>query len=286
MSEWVARQLAGHSLWPPQYWMRYVTGLPGALIEEYLQRIESEHVMYRNIEGLASLLTAYGDAALATTLFSRMRELRRLIATKPTEMWEHERESLRQFETLFRALPGDVATAGILSAVSDPHDLTDLNATAKLVSRALRHDEASFDVTNDQLKNQLRAFLKAGVGGVLREAGRDREPLANLAAAIAEIGRPEDMADLETLLRADIERRNGARDSMSYSNYYVPAMMQLDPEQGQKVLISLLREPEYFHVLGQEMVRPFLVKAPGGFDRGVQYRPDVVGPRREIARAR
>jgi hypothetical protein len=58
---------------------------------------------------------------------------------------------------------------------------------------------------------------------------------------------------------------------MSYSNYYIPAIMRLDPEQGEKVLIGLLREPEYFHVLGQEMTRPFLVKPAGAFDRGMQY---------------
>ena len=268
VSQCVATQLAGHSVWSPQYWMRYVTGLPSGLVEEHLRRIELEHVRYRNLEGLASLLAAYGDGALAKTLFSKMRELRRLIDSKPGDMWEHERETLRHFETLFRALRADAAAAGILAVVSDPNDLVDLNLTAKLVSRALRHNEASFDVTDARLKEQLRAFLKAGVATVLRDAGPDREPLANLAAAIAEVGQPEDMADLETLLRADIE---GRRDAMSYSNYYVPAIMQLDPEQGERVLIGLLPEPEYFYVLGQEMSRPFLALPAGAFDRSLQY---------------
>ena len=98
VNQWVAKQLAVHSLYSPQYWMRYLTGLPESLVEQHLQRIESEHVRHRNIEGLASLLTAYGDAALAKMLFSKMRELRRQIDTKPGEAWEHERESFRQCE--------------------------------------------------------------------------------------------------------------------------------------------------------------------------------------------
>ena len=56
-----------------------------------------------------------------------MRELRRLIDSKPAEAWEHERESLRQMETLFRALPGDVAAVAILSVVPDPNGLPDVD---------------------------------------------------------------------------------------------------------------------------------------------------------------
>jgi cation transport regulator ChaC len=271
VSQWVATQLAGHSLWSPQYWMPYVTGLPDGLVDQHLHRIESEHVKYRNIEGLASLLTAHANAALATTLFLRIRELRRLIDTKPSEAWEHERESLRQMETLFRALPGDVAAVGILSVVSDPNDLRDLSLTANLVSRALRHDELPFEVIDGSVRERLRAYLKAGVATVLQDGGPDRQPLANLAAAIANVGQPEDMTDLVTLVRADLERRNAARDAMSYSNYYVPAIMKVDSGQGEKVLIDLLPEPEYTHVVGQEMSRPFVVKPASAFDRSMQY---------------
>jgi cation transport regulator ChaC len=271
VSQWVAKHLAGYSLWSSEYWMPYVVGLPAGLVEEHLQRIESEHVKYRNLEGLAALLTAYGNTGLASELFSKIRELRRPIDSKPAEPWEHERETLRQLETLFRALLGDVAAVGILSVVSDPNDLRDLNLAANLVSRALRHDELPFEVIDESVRERLRAYLKAGVAILLPVDGPDREPLAKLAAAIAEVGKPEDMTDVVTLVRADIERRNAGRDAMSYSNYYVPAIMKLDSENGEKVLIDLLRVPEYTHVVGQEMSRPFLVKPARAFDRSLQY---------------
>ena len=66
------------------------------------------------------------------------------------------------------------------------------------------------------------------------------------------------MADLVTLIRADIERMRGraARAAgdrgplgnggiMSYAGWHIAAVMHLDPAGAEQVLIDLLPEPEY-----------------------------------------
>lgn len=79
------------------------------------------------------------------------------------------------------------------------------------------------------------------------------------------------MPDVLALVRADVERRRARRDSMSYTNYYAPAIVQLDPEGSGHVLIDLLSEPEYSVQAAEEMAKPFLVKSARVFDRNLQY---------------
>ncbi len=77
--------------------------------------------------------------------------------------------------------------------------------------------------------------------------------------ALAILGEPEDMADLERLINADVRRvrhgqaarargertaeANGA--AMRQSSWYLRAVTWLDPASAERVLLSLLSEPEY-----------------------------------------
>ncbi len=270
LSQWVATRLAAHALWQPEHWMPYVTRLPDGLVDEYLKRIETEDVKYRNLEGLSALLAAYGDAGLAAQLFRKIRENRRAIVAAPDAKHEHEWEVDRQLETLFRAFPGDVAAEGILS-VADPSDTSDLTLAARLVSRAWRLNEPFFEVADQTLRERLRTYLKAVVPALSGGSEFSREQLAHLAAAIAEVGRPEDMADILSVLHADIDRRRASRDAMSYTNVYVPAIGRLDPDSSEKVLVDLLAVPEYTDEVSQELARGYREKPADVRDRTVRY---------------
>ena len=60
-------------------------------------------------------------------------------------------------------------------------------------------------VADADVKVRLRAYLKGSVDLVLSQDDFRGEEKANLASSIAQVGKPEDMADLVTLIRADIE---------------------------------------------------------------------------------
>jgi len=76
--------------------------------------------------------------------------------------------------------------------------------------------------------------------------------------ALATLGEPEDMADLERLINADIERvrqgrshvlegaqRAGQRGCHEMVTWYVRSVFWLDPTSAEGVLLQLLSEPEY-----------------------------------------
>jgi hypothetical protein len=191
---------------------------------------------------------------------------------------------MNQLEAVFRRLPDDVATAGVLSSVTSGDPL-DIKVAADLLSRVARSDVEPLRIADADLKVRLRAYLKGSVDLVLRQDDFNGKEKANLASSIAQVGKPEDMADLVTLIRADIERMRRGRaaraagdhgplgngGSMSYAGWHIAAVMHLDPAGAEQVLIDLLPEPEYLSDAAAAMARDFVPKPERSFDRTFRY---------------
>jgi hypothetical protein len=93
------------------------------------------------------------------------------------------------------------------------------------------------------------------------------------------------MADLVTLIRADIERMRRGRaaraagdggplgngGSMSYAGWHIAAIMHLDPAGAEQVLIDLLPEPEYLSDTAAAMARDLVPRPERSFDRTFRY---------------
>ena len=140
-------------------------------------------------------------------------------------------------------------------------------------------------VADDDLKARLRAYLKSSIDLVLRQDDFHGREKANLASSIAQVGKPEDMADLVTLIRADIERMRRARAalaagdrgplgngaSFTYAGWHIAAVMQLDSAGAEQVLIDQLPEPEYSSDAAAAMARDFVAKPEHSFYRGFRY---------------
>ena len=119
---------------------------------------------------------------------------------------------------------------------------------------------------------RLRAYLKDGVDVVLGRDDFNGEEKADLAKAIARVGKPEDMPDLLRLIRADIERRRRGRAAraagdrgplgnggvMDCGSRHVAAVVLLDPTGADAVLIDLLGEREYVSHAAAAMARDFI----------------------------
>jgi hypothetical protein len=185
---------------------------------------------------------------------------------------------------VFRRLPDDVAAAGVLSSVTNGDPL-DIKVAANLFSRVARSDVEPLRITDDDLKARFRAYLKSSVDLVVLQDDFAGEEKANLASSIAQVGDPEDMADLVTLIRADIERTRRGRAAyvagdrgplgsggiMSYAGWHIAAVMHLDPAGAEQVLIDLLAEPEYLSDAAAAMARDFVSKPERPFDRTFRY---------------
>jgi hypothetical protein len=284
VSEWVALQTAEGVFYEHEYWLPFATAIPGGLADKYLQRLETEDLKNARFEGMVAVIITHADTKLAARVLAKLRELRRKVDAEPGQPHEFEWQVMRQLETVFRRLPDDVAAAGLLLCVTSG-DALDIKVAADLLSKAARPDVEPLRIADNDLKARLRAYLKSSVDVVLRQDDFNGEEKANLASSIAQVGEPEDMADLVTLIRADIERMRRGRAAhaagdrgplgnggiMSYAGWHIAAVMHLDLAGAEQVLIDVLPEPEYLSDAAAAMARDFVPKPERSFDRTFPY---------------
>lgn len=282
-SDWVARQVAEGALYEHEYWLPFATAIPDSLVENYLQRLETEAFENRHFGGMIAIIATHSDANLAARVFVKLRDLWRKVNAEPGVQHEVEWRVIRQLGALFRGLSGDIAAAGILSSVTTDNFL-DIKVAADLLSRVARADIEPISIADEGLKARLRAYLISSVDLVLRQDDFNGEEKANLASSIAQVGKPEDMAELVRLIHADIARARRGRaarsagDSgplgnggiMSYAGWHIAAVMHLD-SGAEQVLIDLLPEPEYLSDAAAAMARDFVTKPEGTFGRTFSY---------------
>jgi hypothetical protein len=115
-------------------------------------------------------------------------------------------------EDLFRSLPPNVAVAGLSHCFANGFDDIELNAVIEVFSK-VGHDDADLrGQLQDDLRQNLRRYLKDGVPFVLSQEDFQGAMKAHLATALARVGEPEDLLNLRQLIRGDIER---IRDGMA-----------------------------------------------------------------------
>ena len=283
-SEWVVERTAEGTLSGHEEWLPFATVIPDDLIERFLHRLETEAVEHTRIDGMVAIIAAAADVDLAARVFSRVRDLRRSVDEKPGELHKCQWRAMRQLGAVFRGLAGDVVAEGILSCVTGGNAL-DVKITAGLISTVARSDHEPLQVVDNDLRERLRAYLKDSVGLVLRQDDFGGEGKAELASSIAQVGTPEDMEDLVTLIRADIARvrrgraaltegdrgplGNGA--SICYARWHVAAVLQLDPTSAEQVLIDLLPEPEYASDAAGALARDFVPRQGRGLHQEFRY---------------
>lgn len=284
VSEWVAIQVAEGVLYENGGWLPFATAIPDGLVEKYLQRLETEDFKNERFEGMAAVIAARSDAELAARVFAKLRELWCKVDAKSARRHEFEWQVKRQLKTVFRRLPDDVAAAGILSSVTGGEPL-DIKVAVDLLSRVARADIETLRISDIDLKARLRAYLKSSVDLVLRQDDFSGEEKANLSSSIAQVGKPEDMEDLVTLIQADIKRMRRGRAAwvsgdrgprangaiMSYAGWNIAAVMQLDTVGADQVLLDLLPEPEYLTDVASAMARDFVLKSERSFDPTFRY---------------
>ena len=279
-SEWVATQIAEGSLHRHEDWLRFATCIPHGLIEHCLHRLETKDLGHWRSKGMIAIVTTQPDAELPVRVFARLRALRRTMDPDPSQGRELERKVIYQLEDLLRSLPDDLTATAILASVrcGDP---LDIKVTVSLLSRVARSDMEPLILADHGLRSRLRAYLKDSVDLVLSQDDYDGREKANLASAIAQVGKPEDLEDLVELIHADIGRvrrgiaarlagdpgpsSNGAY--FTHADWHIGAVMRLDPVGGEQVLIDLLQEEVYSTYAAAALARPFVPKTEHSIHR-------------------
>ncbi|MFZ2357681.1 MAG: hypothetical protein WAW67_07690, partial [Candidatus Omnitrophota bacterium] len=183
---------------------------------------------------------------------------------------------IRQLQDLFRAMPSDVAVSGMLARLSSEFNPEEHRVAVELLGRI---GDTGSDLRSqllDGLRQAIRTYLKGGVSTVLSQDDFNGSLKSELATALARVGDPEDMVDLNKLIQADIERmrrglearRKGDRGPigngavMSYSNWHVRAVECLDSKGAEDVLLRVLCESEYEQDAAKALIRLARISNP------------------------
>ena len=201
----MAIRIAEGVLYGHEEWLPFATDISDDLVETYLHRLETEDLERSYFKGMIEVIAIRADARLSARVFVKLRELQRKVDADPGERHEVECKLIRQLEAVFLGLPDDVAADGVLSSVTSGDPL-DIKFAADLLSRFAGSDVEPLHLADPNLKARLRAYLKGSLNLVLGQDDFSGYEKANLASSIARVGESEDIADLVTLIRADIER--------------------------------------------------------------------------------
>ena len=282
VSRWIAERVADGVLWPDP-WMSFVQTIPDDLAELCLHRLETDNL--KRFGGLLAVLGATATPAMAKRVFDGIRGLRVAMVAAPKE--QHKRESYiaRNLETLFRACSADTTISGLSSLLKGDVDAVDLEVVSGLFSDVARHDDERLASVSPEMGRELRGYLKKAMPTVLREDDFRGELKANVAAALALVGEPEDVADLEMLARADIERMKAGRAApvrgesgeqaraahTSYAHWHVHALTHLGTAEADDLLLELLKESEYERFVCEELARRASPKTDEPLAQKVEY---------------
>jgi hypothetical protein len=265
---WVAERIANGFLWRKS-WSKFIIVLPAPLKEALLARLENENFQHQPFGNLIDVLVTDADIAMVERAFLRLGDVRAKITSRPDERHDLEWAVERQLGELLRTVPPSIVAASMARRFADPVNFLDVDVITRIFTTVGRSDaEFGARLEPDQ-RGAFRAYLKAAVPVVIGQDDFSGELKANIATVLAVVGRPEDMTEMRLLIEADIERvrkgraawihgdrtRRGNGGIMSYADWHVRAVLRIDPEAGDSVLLDLLGEQEYEQAVASHLAR-------------------------------
>jgi hypothetical protein len=253
VSDWVAGRLLDGTLWGDQ-WSRFLSQIPQAQADALLDRIAQEELQPPKISAIQVILCVAAESRLAQSIFSRLCDYQKIIAAAgptKTATWG----LYDQLRNLFRALPIEVAVAGLLQAASGTFNPDQFRTAVDLFGRVGAGAPQLRAALPAPLRNSFRQFLKDGIANVLRSGTFSDETRAHAALALGRVGDADDVAELRNLIQTDIQAKPRQGSAVSYANWYAEALLWLDCPGVDAVLLDLLRQPKYEEHAARSLVR-------------------------------
>ncbi len=276
VSEWVAEHIADASLYH-SHWSGYIITVPQAIMNRWFLKFSSEDLRHEQLLSINQLLAIGADQEFAEKVFIKLCDLKRTIASNLGGSCKNGGAIIRQIENLFRELAPKVAISGFSKCFVSDFDSVEFRVIIDLLNSVGRQEPDLHDELDDDQLRKLHDYLKSGLSYVMTESDYDGSLKAEFASSLARIGNSEDMTILHQLIQADIIRLrdrtplSGGR--MSYSNWYLQALIQLDLGRADNIILELLQEPEYEQDCARSLVCLAMKeqRLPGLFDSQKDY---------------
>jgi len=268
VSHWVAERIINGLLWSDR-WTPFILNISQNFKQDLLKRISYEALEYKDNSAMVAILVATADVGLARDVFSRLCSLKIEASISLGKASETQWAIIRQLQDLFRAIPPNVAVSGLLGCLSSEFNPVEHQVAIELLGRIGDTGSDMKSQLTDDLRQDLRIYLKKGISSVLSQGDFSGSLKSELATALARVGDPGDIADLDQLIKVDIERMRKGREAwrkgdrgpmgnggvMSYSNWHVRAVECLGSKGAEDVLLRVLCEPEYEDEAAKALIR-------------------------------
>lgn len=261
VSNWAARKVLDKSHWFGA-WRGLITEISNEERETLYSRFCSELLNAGEQQRVLSVLASVMDPALAARTLAQVCAIRAELSPPPG----HDQAKwnlFRQVEELLRAINPAVLLEGIDAKLNGEPEILDLDIlTDFLPSSNISKPDVRSSISAET-RHKLRAYLKRGAALGAEPDGLRAGTRAHLAMLLGNVGKPEDLADIRRLIEADsvryaraLEARakgDRSQDTTGYGYLYYDAVMMLDPNAGDDLLVELVRTQHYEHVLSQRL---------------------------------
>jgi hypothetical protein len=261
VTAWVVQNLLAGAL-RPDGWIDLVGGLTDAQRTEFLNRATSDDLTELRVPGVIPLLQKFADREIVQRLFRGICELVPIIATsKPGDDKQAEAKLFRQLEDLLRGIPPNPVVDGILQEIGGRTDAVQIEVVTEVFHLAGRDNASLREGLSAEVREALRNYLNAAMPTVLAQNDFSGQLKGYFATVLSQVGEPSDLAAIERLVEADIERvrtgrlaraadhrsKQGNGAVMSWTGWYVQAMIRLASDAARDLLIRLLTVQDYEH---------------------------------------
>lgn len=236
-------------------WLRFVVDVGDEQLCQLLVQLESVDFSKGSHPGIIPILRSKADGRMVSRIFKRIRELTIQIEAANHRDCATEVNLKRQLEEFLRSLPLEIAVDGVVGAVDTLMNAAEIEVVTGLWGRCGSDDKRFRTDLPVAVLDAFRAYVRSAVEPVLALADLRGEIKAGLAVVLAQIGTPQDVAHIETLIKADVERMRSHPRQVRYTPWYLQAVRQLDPTAAGVLSIELLNEPEYESDAAWSLVR-------------------------------
>jgi hypothetical protein len=259
VNAWVVQNLLAGAL-RPDGWIDLVDGLTDVQRDEFVDRVTKNDLTEMRVPGVIPLLRKFADREIVRRLFRRICELVPIIATStPGDDKQSEAKLARQLEDLLRGMPSNLVVNGILQEIGGSTGAGEIEVVTEIFHIAGRDDTSLREGLSTEVREALRNYLKAAMPTVLTQDDFNGQLKGHFATVIAQVGELSDLAAIERLIEADIERvrtgrlaraadhrsKQGNGAVMSWTVWYVQAMIHLASDAARDLLIRLMTAPDY-----------------------------------------
>ncbi|MDQ6768802.1 MAG: hypothetical protein M3Z54_02305, partial [Gemmatimonadota bacterium] len=265
-SEWVARRIATGALWSDR-WRVYVTAIPKNFRDEQFDRLATQNVEHRRLEGSVMVVTKDADPDIARRAFLRFLEVQQSIKSASDGQPKIEWEIHRQIEALLRSISASVVVSGLSDMLAQDPNPDVVEALLYLYGRIGMTDADRIDL-DEPSREPLRGYIRRSAGLVRAKEDPSGNLKAEFASVVSQIGDQTDIADVVANVRADIQRmrlgraaraRGESEDyaSITQTHSYVRSIVALLGDNADGTLLQLLEEPEYEAAVIEEFGHQF-----------------------------